>query len=194
MKKFYPRNSFSSSSSFSSEFSNQNNIDCDCTYEGILHPEPNIYICKIHCCIKFIGLYIFLFGCIFGITFPLVGFTTKLIIFTVTGFTIFFICLIIAILISCLLTIEVKFTFIYSTVEIITSSVCWSKKKIVDIKEIADIYFEYTQKGRGVYHSLHIRFKNGIENSYFNLNSRPPCFTKYEVDYFNNEVKRLLEN
>ena len=124
----------------------------------------------------------------------MVGFTTKLIIFTVTGFTIFFICLIIAILISCLLTIEVKFTFIYSTVEIITSSMCWSKKQIVDIKEISDIYFEYTQRGRGAYHSLHIKFKNGIENSYFNIESRPPCFAKFEVDLFNNGMKNHLHN
>ena len=194
MNILYPKDFYNRSPSFSSynsDFSNKNIIDTS-PQKGIFHPNPNTYICKVHCCYKFIGLYIFLFGTIFGITFPLAGILAKLIIMTIVGFIIFFICLLIAILISCLLTAEVKFTFTYPKVEITASSACWSRKQIVDIKDISTIYFEYYQKGSGVYQALHIIFKNGNENSYFNFNSRPPCFTKIEVDFFNEEMKKNL--
>ena len=85
-------------------------------------------------------------------------------------------------------------------VEITVFSVCRKKNRIIEKSEIANIIFEYIDNKKnkrnkdGAYHSLHIMFKNGIQEDYFSFNSSPPCFTKYEVDYFNNEIKRLLQN
>ena len=195
MEKIFNIRDFSRSSSFDSSNTYYSDNDCDCcTFEGIFHPKPNIYICKVHCCLKFIGLYIFLFGCIFGISFPFIGIKTKLIIFTIVGVIIFVSCLIPAILLFFLLTVEVKFTFSHSMVEIIVSSVCWKKRQNVDKKEISEIFFEYSQRRRYVYNSLHIKFNNGIENNYFSFTSSPPCFSKFEVDFFNNEMKKNLRN
>ena len=78
-------------------------------------------------------------------------------------------------------------------VEITVSKMCGTKKQFVEKREITEIFFEYTEtEKKGTYQALHIKFNNGIENIYFKLKSRPPCFTKNEVDYFNNEMKKLL--
>ena len=96
------------------------------------------------------------------------------------------------IIVFCLVTIEVKFTFSHPMVEITFSSMCWTKKQFVGKKEITEIFVEYTENKKGVYQELHIEFNIGIENIYFKLRSRPPCFTKNEVDFFNYEIKKLL--
>ena len=163
-------------------------------HKGIFQPEPNILICKAHCCIKFIGLYIFLYGALFGTIFPAIGIIKHIIVLTVVGFLIFGICVIVAICLSCFLTTEVKFVFSNSVVEIIVSRTCRKNRQIAQKEEIANIIFDYIETPKGVYQSLHIMFKNGIQNDYFGCKSNPPCFTKYEVEYFNNEVKRLLQN
>jgi hypothetical protein len=163
-------------------------------HKGIFQPEPNTLIIKGNCCLKFIGLYIVIFGIFFGITFPAVGIATHFIIFTIIGFTIFGICVIVAIIISCSITTEVQLIFSYPLVEIIVSSLFKKRRQNVNKEEIANIIFDYTPSGRGVYTSLHIIFKNGNQSDYFGCRSNPPCFTKEEIDYFNNEVKRLLGN
>ena len=173
------------------DFSNQNNFP----QKGIFHPESNIFICKVDCCCKYIGLFIVLYGLFFGIVFPLIGILNDLIIFTIFGSVIFLACLIAAIYVFCSVTLEVKFTFSHPMVGITITSMCGTKKQFVEKKEITEIFFEFTETGteqKGAYQALHIKFNNGIENIYFKMNSTPPCFTKNEVDYFNNEMKELL--
>ena len=89
-----------------------------------------------------------------------------------------------------------KFVVSYPMIEIITSSLFTSKSKIVNISEIGNIIFEYkfsyTKKRGGIYQSLHIMYTNGEQTDYFGFNTSPPCFTQYEVDYFNKEIKKLL--
>ena len=140
-------------------------------------------------------IHIYSFCCtIFGIIFPIAGIMKKIIILTVVGLIIFSVCVIVAICLFCLLTTEIKFVFTNSFVEITVSYSCHKKKQIVQKEEIANIIFEYKERKKGVYHALHIMFKNGIQNDYFSFSSNPPCFTFYEINYFNNEVKRLLKN
>ena len=183
-----------------SPFAPENNPDFSSQYiniyshKGIFHPEPNIFICKAHCCCKYIGLYMILFCSFFVIFFPVIGFTNNLIVLINIGFLIFLVNCIIGILLLCLNTIEVKFTFSLPMVEITTSSMCITKTQIVEKSEISDIFFEYTEKQNGIYEALHIKYNSGIENTYFNISSRPPCFIKDEVDYFNHEIKKLLNN
>ena len=174
----------------------QNNIDLNYfPHKGIFQPKPNILICKVHCCCKFIGLYVILFGLIFAIVFPTVGILNKKIIFTIIGIIIFSICLIVSIILFCLVTTEVKFIFNEVSVNIIISKVCQKREQIVPKEEIANIIFDYEIQEKGkVYQELHIMFKNGIQYNYFGFSSNPPCFTKYEIIYFNKEVKKLLEN
>ena len=163
-------------------------------HKGIFQPEPNTFICRPSCCCKFIGLFVFLYGCIFGTIFPAVGIKAHMPVMTIVGFAILGCATIASICVFCLVTTEVMISFSNGMVEITESSVCRKNKKIVDKHEIANILFEYTAAGKGVYQSLHIIYNNGIQKNYFGCTSNPPCFTKYEVDYFNNEVKRLLEN
>ena len=162
-------------------------------HKGIFQPEPNILICKAPCGCKFIGLYIILFGSIFGILFPTAGIITNMIVFIIVGTGIFSITIIVGIILFCTITTEVKFTFSKPLVDITVSTACRQKKQIVQMDEIANIIFDYYENGRKVHQVLNIVFKNGSQYSYFNFNSSPPCFTKYEIEYFNNEVKRLLE-
>ena len=161
-------------------------------HKGIFQPDPNILICKTHCCCKFIGLYVILFGSIFGTVFPTVGILNKMIIFTIIGSIIFSICFIVGICLFCCITTEVHLAFSYPMVEIIVLSVCRKRRQTVHKDEIANIIFEYNEAQKGAYQSLHIMFSNGTQNDYFGFTSSPPCFTKYETEYFNNEVKRLL--
>ena len=164
-------------------------------HKGIFQPNPNTLICKTNCCYKYIGLYIILFGAFFGIIFPTIGILVKITVFIIVGSLIFLITIIVGIILFCKITIEVKFIFSNPMVEIIASSLCSKKNKIVEKSEIANIILEYNNiRQNRVYQSLHIMFKNGLENDYFGFTSNPPCFTKYEVDYFNNEIKRLLNN
>ena len=113
-------------------------------------------------------------------------------VFIIVGSAIFLGCLIAGIIVFCLVTVEVKFTFSHPMVEITVSSMCRTKKQFIEKKEITEIFFEYTENKNGVYQALHIKFNNGIENIYFKLRSRPPCFTKNKVDFFNYETKKLL--
>jgi hypothetical protein len=92
------------------------------------------------------------------------------------------------------LTIEVQFVFSNPLVEIIRLSLCKKKIQAVHKEEIANIIFDYNEAPNGTYQSLHIMFKNGNQSDYFGCSSNPSCFTKYEIEYFNNEVKRLLNN
>ena len=122
-----------------------------------------------------------------------------MIVFTIIGFLFILITIIIGTILFYTITTEVKFTFSNPMVEITVFSVCRKKNKIIEKSEIANIIFEYIDNKKnnrnkdGAYHSLHIMFKNGIQEDYFSFSSSPPCFTKYEVDYFNNEIKRLLQ-
>ena len=172
----------------------------DFPHKGIFQPNSNTLICKTHCCCKFIGLYVMLFGSIFGIIFPIFGIAKNLIVLTIIGSLFFLITIIIGTILFCTITTEVKFTFSHPMVEITVFSVCRKKNKIIEKSEIANIIFEYIDNKKnnrnkdGAYHSLHIMFKNGIQEDYFSFSSSPPCFTKFEVDYFNNEIKRLLQN
>ena len=102
--------------------------------------------------------------------------------------------MLVAIFISCSVTTEVQLVFTQPLVEIIVSSLCKKRRQTVNKEEIANIIFDYTPGGKGVYTSLHIMFKNGNQSDYFGCRSNPPCFTKEEIDYFNHEVKRLLGN
>ena len=165
------------------------------THKGIFHPEPNIFICKAHCCCKYLGLFIILYGSIFAIVFPLTGILCNIFAFIIVGPSILLGCLIAAIIIFNTVTIEVKFTFSHPMVEIISSSMCKKKRLFVEKMEISEIFFEYTETNKkGIYQALHIKFNNGNENTYFKIKSNPPCFTKYEVNYFNNEMKKLLSS
>ena len=77
--------------------------------------------------------------------------------------------------------------------EIIASSMCITDKKVVSISEIENIIFEYRVcNGNSIYQSLHIIYTNGEQKNYFGFQTSPPCFTEYEVVYFNNEIKKLL--
>ena len=151
-------------------------------HKGIFQPAPNILICKTGCWNKFQGLCIILFGSIFGTIFPAVGIANKIIFFTIEGFIAFSLCFTIGIYQFCSITIELHLAFSNTMVEIIELSVCREKKRhIVHKDEIANINFEYNE-------SLHIIFSNGTQNDYFSTN----YYTKYEIEYFNNEVERLL--
>ena len=89
---------------------------------------------------------------------------------------------------------EIKFVVSYPMIEIIASSMCITNKKIVNISEIGNIIFEYEgSKNNSIYQSLHIMYTNGEQTDYFGFTSYPPCFTEYEVDYFNNEIRNLLQ-
>ena len=89
---------------------------------------------------------------------------------------------------------EIKFVVSYPMIEIIASSMCITNKKIVNISEIGNIIFEYEgSKNNSIYQSLHIMYTNGEQKNYFGFTSYPPCFTEYEVDYFNNEIRNLLQ-
>ena len=165
------------------------------THKGIFHPEPNIFICKAHCCCKYIGLYMILFSSFFGIFFPVIGFINNLIVLIIIGSGIFLFNCIIGVLLLCLNTIEVKFTFSHPMIEITTSSIFITNSKLVGKSEISEIFFEHREtRSNGFYQALHIKFNNGSENRYFNFNSNPPCFTKNEVDFFNNEMKKYLSS
>ena len=90
------RNAFTTSpfnSEENTDFFNQNNFN-NVPQKGIFHPEPNIFICKAHCCCKYIGLFIILYGLFFGIVFPLIGIIKNIIAFTIFGSVIFLGCLI----------------------------------------------------------------------------------------------------
>ena len=162
-------------------------------HKGIFQPDPNTLICKSHCCCKFIGLYVILYGSFFGIVFTLAGLTKHFIVFTIIGLSFFTACLIVGIYLFYSITTEVKFIFSDPMLEINVSSVLRKKKRIVNKNEIANIIFEYSTKKKGAYHSLHIMFNNGIQENYFSCSCNPPCFTKDEIDYFNNEMKNHLE-
>ena len=164
-------------------------------HKGIFHPEPNTLICRGNCCFKYVGLYPILFGLGFGCTFIPIGIFTKIIVFTIVGSFILLTSLIVGICLACKINVEVKLVVSYPMIEIITSSLFTSNKKIVNISEIGNIIFEYevsnTSK-KSIYQSLHIMYTNGEQTDYFGFRSSPPCFTKEEVDYFNNEIKKLL--
>ena len=164
-------------------------------HKGIFHPEPNTLICRGNCCFKYVGLYPMLFGLGFGCTFIPIGIFTKMIAFTIVGSIIFLATLIVGICLACKINVEVKFVVSYPMIEIITSSMFKTNKKILNISEIGNIIFEYasnnSSKG-GIYQSLHIMYTNGEQTDYFGFTSTPPCFIRYEVEYFNNEIKKLL--
>ena len=69
-----------------------------------------------------------LFGSIFGIIFPTVGIATNMIVFTIVGYLIFLITIIVGTILFCTITTEVKSTFSNPMVEITVFSVC--RKKI----------------------------------------------------------------
>ena len=181
---------------FTQGFQNGNNNLYYYPHKGIFHPEPNTLICRGNCCYKYIGLYPILFGLGFGCTFIPIGIFTKMIVFTLVGSLIFLPALIVGICLAYKINVEVKFVVSYPMIEIITSSMLKTNKKIVNISEIGNIIFEYDASnisGRGsIYQSLHIMYTNGEQTDYFGFSSTPPCFTRYEVDYFNNEIKKLL--
>ena len=83
----------------------------DFPHKGIFQPNSNTLICKTHCCCKFIGLYVILFGSIFGIIFPIFGIAKNMIVFTIIGSLFFLITIIIGTILFCTITTEVKFTF-----------------------------------------------------------------------------------
>ena len=97
----------------------------------------------------------------------IVGIETDTYIMSLVGsiFLLFFVT--VGILILRLDTVEVKFTFSHPMVEISVSSVLKIKKKFVEKKEISEIFIEYIYFGS-------------------------EFFTKNEIDYFNNEIKKLL--
>ena len=176
------------------DFQNQNNYT-SFPHKGIFHPEPNIFICKSNCCCKYLGLFIFLYGSFIGVLLPAIGISKNNNSFIILGPVVFLGCLILGILVFYCVTIEVKFTFSYPMIEITTSSIFITKSKLVGKSEISEIFFEYREiRNNGFYQALHIKFNNGSENRYFNFNSNPPCFTKNEVDFFNNEMKKYLSS
>ena len=165
-------------------------------HKGIFHPEPNTLICRGNCCYKYVGLYPFLFGLGIACAVIPLGIFTDVIVITITGCLFFLSGLIVGICLACKINVEVKFVVSYPMIEIITSSLFKTNKKISNISEIANIIFEYdgsNNSGNGsIYQSLHIMYTNGEQKDYFGFSSTPPCFTRYEVDYFNNEIKKLL--
>ena len=164
-------------------------------HKGIFHPEPNILICRGNCCYKYVGLYPILFGLIFACSFIPVGIASNMIVFILVGTLIFSASLIVGICLLCKINTEVKFVVSYPMIEIINSSLFKTNKKIVNISEIGNVIFEYEVSGNsnsGIYQSLHIMYTNGEQKDYFGFTSTPPCFTKYEVEYFNNEIRKLL--
>jgi len=180
---------------FTQGYQDGNNILYNFPHKGIFHPEPNTLICRGNCCYKYVGLYPILFGLTFG-TFILVGLFSKMIAFIIVGSIIFSASLIVGICLFFNIKTEIKFVVSYPMIEIIASSMCRTNKKIVNISEIANIIFEYegsTNNNGGIYQSLHIMYTNGEQKDYFGFTSTPPCFTKFEVDYFNNEIKKLLQ-
>ena len=118
-----------------------------------------------------------------------------MIVFIIVGSFIFSASLIVGICLFYNINVEIKFVVSYPMLEIIASSMLKTNKKIVSISEIENIFFEYEDSknnNSGIYQSLHIMYTNGEQKNYFGFNSSPPCFTKYEVDYFNNEIRNLL--
>ena len=74
-------------------------------------------------------------------------------------------------------------------IEIIASSMCITKKKVVSISEVENIIFKYRAPNKRMV--LYINhYKNEERKYYFWLNSSP-WFTEYEVDYFDKEIKKL---
>ena len=112
-----------------------------------------------------------------------------MIIFTIVGSIIFSVCFIVGICLFCCITTEVHLSFSNPMVEIMVLSVCRKKRQIVHKDEIANIIFEYNEGQEGGHQTLYIMFSNGTQNDYFWCSN----FTKYEMEYFNNEVKRLLD-
>jgi len=183
---------------FTQGFQDGNNILYNFPHKGIFHPEPNTLICRGNCCYKYVGLYPILFGLGFGCSFIPIGIFTKMIVFTIVGSIIFSASLIVGICLFYNIKTEIKFVVSYPMIEIIASSMCRTNKKIVNISEIANIIFEYdcskyNPNDSGIYQSLHIMYTNGEQKDYFGFTSTPPCFTEYEVDYFNNEIRNLLQ-
>ena len=199
---YYEKNGLTSSNevppetaSFTQGFQDGKNNLYNFPHKGIFHPEPNTLICRGNCCYKYVGLYPILFGLSFGCSFIPAGIFSKNIVFTIVGSLIFTSSLIVGICLFCNIKVEIKFVVSYPMIEIITSSMCKTNKKIVNISEIGNIIFEYDDSkynSNGIYQSLHIMYTNGEQTNYFGFNSSPPCFTKYEVDYFNNEIRNLL--
>ena len=178
---------------FNQEFQQGNNNLYNFPHKGIFHPEPNTLICRGNCCYKYVGLYPILYGLGFGCTFIPIGIFTKMIVFTIIGSIIFLASLIVGICLCYNIKTEIKFVVSYPMIEIIASSMCITNKKIVNISEIGNIIFEYEgSKNNSIYQSLHIMYTNGEQTDYFGFSSKPPCFTKYEVNYFNNEIRNLL--
>ena len=92
----------------------------------------------------------------------------------------------------CINAVELQLLFSNFEVEITEKFVCRKKKQIVQKEEIDDIKFVYYHHRRkGTIYNLHITFKNGEIKKYFKYS---PHFTSYEVEYFNDEVRRLLDN
>ena len=183
------------SGDFNQRFQDGNKNFYNIPHKGIFHPEPNTLICRANCCYKYIGLYPILFGLGFGCTFIPIGIFTKIIVFTIVGSFFFLAGLIVGICLSCKINEEIKFIISYPIIEIITSSMCKSNTKIVNISEIGNIIFEYevsNTRKKSIYQTLHIIYTNGEKTDYFGFRSSPPCFTKEEVDYFNFEIKKLL--
>jgi len=184
------------SGDFNREFQDINNNLYNIPHKGIFHPEPNTFICRGNCCYRYVGLYPILFGLGFGLVFIPTGIAIKIIVFTLVGAIIFLAGLIVGICLSCKIKIEIKFVVSYPMIEISASSMCKTDKNIINISEIENIIFEYkesnTTSRKGVYHSLNIKYINGEQTNYFGFRSSPPCFTKQEVEYFNNEIKKLL--
>ena len=184
------KNTFSESPFISEDnpdFQNQNNFNAF-PHEGIFHPEPNIFICKTDCCYKYMGLFIILYGSISGVVMIIIGIIFKIIPLLIVGSVLLTIGPIAGIIVFRRVTIEVKFTFSHPMVEITTSSMCKTEKKFIDKKEISQIILVEIERPKGNYQTLKIKYKNGIENGYF----QGPFFTKNEIDYFNNEMKNLL--
>jgi len=170
---------------------NLNNIP----HKGIFQPEPNTLICRGNCCYKYMGLFFILFGLIFGCSFIPIGVSTNMIVFTIVGSFILSVFLIVGICLFYNIKTEIKFVVSYPMIEIIDSSMCKTNKKVVNISEIRSIIFEYGASDNsdgGIYQSLQIMYTNGEQTNYFGFTSSPPCFTQYEVEYFNNEIQKLL--
>ena len=183
------------SGDFNQRFQDGNNNLYNIPHKGISQPEPNTLICRSNCCYRYVGLYPILFGLGFGCILIPVGIFTKTIVFIIVGSLIFLAALIVGICLLCKINVEIKFVVSYPMIEIINSSMCKNNRKIVNISEIANITFEYevsNTRKKSIYQSLHIIYTNGEQTDYFGFRSSPPCFTKEEVDYFNNEMKKLL--
>ena len=182
----------SETAAFSQGFQNVNNNLNSIPHKGIFHPEPNTLICRGNCCYKYVGLYPILFGLFFVCLFIPLGICLKVFVLTLIGSIFFSASLIVGICLFCNIKTEIKFVVSYPMIEIIVSSMCITNKKVVSISEIENIIFEYKDKINYIYQSLHIMYTNGEQKNYFGFNTSPPCFTEYEVVYFNNEIKKLL--